>query len=218
MSGPDRSRVLHLADARARIPGPAGEHAVSLWQRGTLNIKLSCPVRPNQQTPHAQDEVYVIIRGQGVLIHDGKRDEFVSGDLLFVAAGTEHHFEDFTDDLAVWVPVLAAHRGNGPHSVHRMSSNRRPQGLRLWAFGVTMGVTTAAERGQWQSASFNSALLVLLARDCAWARCGAPLGVCRRPSTLHATSTTSGYPTLRPQKLSSKSRSGPARDERGRLS
>jgi hypothetical protein len=22
---------------------------------------------------------------------------------MFVAAGTEHHFEDFTDDLAVWV-------------------------------------------------------------------------------------------------------------------
>ena len=22
---------------------------------------------------------------------------------MFVGAGTEHHFEDFTDDLAVWV-------------------------------------------------------------------------------------------------------------------
>src|SRR5258707_407498 len=90
MIGPDRSRVLRLADAVARIPGPAGEHAVSLLQRGTLNVKLSCPVRPNQQTPHAQDEVYVIVRGRGVLIHDGNRDEFGSGDLLFVASGTEH--------------------------------------------------------------------------------------------------------------------------------
>ena len=55
MSGPDRSRVIRLADGRARIPGPAGEHAVSLLDRGTLKVKLSCPVRPNQQTPHAQD-------------------------------------------------------------------------------------------------------------------------------------------------------------------
>ena len=25
-----------------------------------------------------------------------------SGDILFVAAGVEHHYEDFSDDLALW--------------------------------------------------------------------------------------------------------------------
>jgi mannose-6-phosphate isomerase-like protein (cupin superfamily) len=114
MSGPDRGRVVRLAEARARIPGPAGEHAVSVLQHGTLNVKLSCPVRPNQQTPHAQDEVYVIVGGRGVLIHDGKRDECGPGDLLFVAAGTEHHFEDFTDDLAVWVVLFGPQGGEMP--------------------------------------------------------------------------------------------------------
>jgi mannose-6-phosphate isomerase-like protein (cupin superfamily) len=103
MGGPDRSRVIHLADARMRIPGPAGEHSVSLLRRGTLDLKLSLPVRPNVQTPHEQDEVYAIVRGQGVLVHDGRRDPFEAGDLVFVAAGIEHRFEDFTDDLAVWV-------------------------------------------------------------------------------------------------------------------
>jgi len=103
MSKSDRSCVIHLAEAQSAIPGPAGEHSLSFLQRGTLNIKLSLPVRPNQQTPHEQDEVYVIVRGRGVLFHDGERDRFEAGDLLFVAAGTEHHFEDFTEDLAVWV-------------------------------------------------------------------------------------------------------------------
>jgi len=103
MSKTDRSRVIRLAEARAGIPGPAGEHSVSLMRRGSLEIKLSLPVIPNRQTPHAQDEVYVIVRGRGVLFHDGERDSFESGDVLFVAAGTEHHFEDFTEDLAVWV-------------------------------------------------------------------------------------------------------------------
>jgi mannose-6-phosphate isomerase-like protein (cupin superfamily) len=103
MSNSDRSRVFHLADARARIPGPVGEHAVSVLQRGNLQLKLSLPVTPNQQTPHEQDELYVIIAGTGVLIHDGKHDAFEPGDVMFVAARTEHHFEDFTEDLAVWV-------------------------------------------------------------------------------------------------------------------
>jgi len=39
-----RSRVIRLAEAQQRIPGPAGEHSVSLMQRGTLEVKLSLPV------------------------------------------------------------------------------------------------------------------------------------------------------------------------------
>ena len=114
MSNPDRSRVIRLAEAQAGIPGPAGEHAVSLLQRGTLNVKLSLAVPPNQQTPHEQDEVYAVIRGRGVLLHDGERDPFESGDLLFVAAGTEHRFEDFTEDLAVWVIFYGPSGGEVP--------------------------------------------------------------------------------------------------------
>lgn len=116
MSKPDRSRVIHLAEAQAGIPGPAGEHSVSFLQHGTLNVKLSLslPVPPNQQTPHAQDEVNVVVRGRGVLLHDGERDPFESGDLLFVAAGTEHRFEDFTEDLAVWVVFYGPRGGEVP--------------------------------------------------------------------------------------------------------
>ena len=103
MSKPDRSCVIRLAQAQARIPGPADEHSVSVLQRGTLDVKLSLPTPPNQQTPHAQDEVYVVIRGRGE-----------SGDLLFVAAGTEHRFEDFSEDLAVWVVFYGTRGGEVP--------------------------------------------------------------------------------------------------------
>jgi mannose-6-phosphate isomerase-like protein (cupin superfamily) len=95
--------VIHLANAQARIPGPAGEHAVGVMQRGALDVKLSMPRPPNRQAPHAQDEIYVIVRGRGVLVTNGGREPFGPGDLMFVAAGEEHHFEDFTDDIAVWV-------------------------------------------------------------------------------------------------------------------
>ncbi len=114
MSKPDRSCVIRLARAQARIPGPAGEHSVSVLQRGTLDVKLSLPTPPNQQTPHAQDEVYVVIRGRGILLHNGERDPFESGDLLFVAAGTEHRFEDFSEDLAVWVVFYGPRGGEVP--------------------------------------------------------------------------------------------------------
>src|ERR1700723_2504156 len=100
MSTPGRSCVIRLTEAHARIPGPAGERAVMVLRRGPLDVALSLPLRPSQQTPHAQDEIYFIIRGRGVLIHDSKRDPFESGDILFVAAGTGHQFEDTSNDLA----------------------------------------------------------------------------------------------------------------------
>jgi mannose-6-phosphate isomerase-like protein (cupin superfamily) len=102
MSEPDRSSVIHFAEAQKGIPGPAGERAARVLRRGTLDVALGLPLRASPQTPHAQDEIYFIIRGRGVLIHDSKRDAFDSGDLLFVGAGIEHQFEDITDDLALW--------------------------------------------------------------------------------------------------------------------
>jgi mannose-6-phosphate isomerase-like protein (cupin superfamily) len=94
--------VIRFVDAERDIPTPTGERSVLVLKRGSLDVKLSVPLPPNQQTPHAQDEIYIVIRGQGVLVHDGKRDRFASGDLLFVAAGTTHHYEDFSSDLALW--------------------------------------------------------------------------------------------------------------------
>lgn len=102
MSTLPRSQVIRLVEAQARIPGPAGEHAIVVFKRGPLDIALSLPRRPTQQTPHVQDEIYFVVRGRGVLLHDGKREPFESGDLLFVAAGIEHQIEDISEDFAMW--------------------------------------------------------------------------------------------------------------------
>jgi len=65
--GPTHATV-HLAEAEASLPGPSGARAITLLRRGSLDVKLSArPLRPNRQTPHTQDEVYVVVRGRGVL-------------------------------------------------------------------------------------------------------------------------------------------------------
>ena len=92
MSTSDRSCVIRAAKT---------EIGATLFQHGTLDVKLTLPARPNVQTSHARDELYIAVRGR-VLFHDGARDPFEPGDFLFVAAGVEHHFEDFSDDLLVW--------------------------------------------------------------------------------------------------------------------
>ena len=44
MNTADRSCVIRLAEAQVGIPGPAGERAVMVLHRGTLDVKLSLPV------------------------------------------------------------------------------------------------------------------------------------------------------------------------------
>ncbi|HTK99086.1 MAG TPA: cupin domain-containing protein [Pseudomonadales bacterium] len=102
MNPTDRSGVISFARTQSTIPGPGGERVALGLKRGTLDVVLSIPVPPNRQTPHAQDELYAVVRGRGVLVHAGRRDAFEAGDLLFVAAGVDHHYEAFSEDLALW--------------------------------------------------------------------------------------------------------------------
>jgi mannose-6-phosphate isomerase-like protein (cupin superfamily) len=111
-----RSRLIRFGQARALLPGPAGEHSLSVFRRGPVDLKLAVAPRvpPTLLTPHAQDELYVVVRGRGVLFHDGGRDGFEAGDCMFVAAGVEHRFEDYSDDLAVWMVFHGPQGGEDP--------------------------------------------------------------------------------------------------------
>lgn len=99
---PSGDRVS-LAEALGRLPGPKGERVVSLLRHGSLEIELYAPRGVDPQTPHTRDEVYVVVRGRGAFVNGTSREPFGPGDVLFVPAGRPHRFEDFTDDLAVWV-------------------------------------------------------------------------------------------------------------------
>jgi mannose-6-phosphate isomerase-like protein (cupin superfamily) len=94
---------LTVPDSLNRLPGPAGERYVELFQHGTLSVELYAPRGHDPQEPHTRDEVYVVVQGRGYFRNGATRHRFAPGDLLFVPARVEHRFEDFTDDLAVWV-------------------------------------------------------------------------------------------------------------------
>lgn len=94
---------LQALEALARLPGPDGERFVEVFRRGTLSIELYAPRGTDSQQPHTQDELYVILTGTGTFLNGDQRHAFAPGDVLFVPAGVEHHFVDFTDDFATWV-------------------------------------------------------------------------------------------------------------------
>ena len=58
---------------------------------------------PDPQKPHAEDEVYHVIRGRGAFVAAGKRVAVGPGTILFVPAREEHRFVDVEEDLVVLV-------------------------------------------------------------------------------------------------------------------
>jgi len=76
---------------------------INLFEHGTLSVEVYKPEKVDLQQPHSRDEVYIIISGNGEFLNDGLRSEVSTGDFLFVPAGIEHRFENFTDDFSTWV-------------------------------------------------------------------------------------------------------------------
>ncbi|MGI8951746.1 MAG: cupin domain-containing protein [Chitinophagaceae bacterium] len=77
--------------------------SVQLFIHGSMQVKFYSPKNVDLQTPHKQDELYIISAGKGIFFYNGERINFSTGDVLFAAAGIEHRFENFTDDFATWV-------------------------------------------------------------------------------------------------------------------
>jgi mannose-6-phosphate isomerase-like protein (cupin superfamily) len=92
-----------IKDGLARLPGAQGERFVELFRHGTLSVELYAPRGTDPQSPHSRDEVYAVVQGTGWFRNGPDRHRFGPGDVLFVPARVEHRFEEFTDDLIVWV-------------------------------------------------------------------------------------------------------------------
>ena len=76
---------------------------LTVFEHGSLSVEVYKPDKIDLQKPHTRDEVYVVISGSGTFFNNGDRTIFSPGDFLFVKAGLEHRFEDFTDDFSTWV-------------------------------------------------------------------------------------------------------------------
>jgi mannose-6-phosphate isomerase-like protein (cupin superfamily) len=97
------ARQIKLSDALQAVPTKDGKAFALMFRHGSLNVEIYSPKGTDPQKPHSRDELYIVASGTGWFFIAGKRMRFSPGDALFAAAGEVHRFEDFTDDLAVWV-------------------------------------------------------------------------------------------------------------------
>ena len=96
-------RRVSVSDALALLPGAGGERFAKVLEHGSLVVEIYEPRGTDPQQPHTRDELYVVVKGGGHFLNGDARHAFASGDVLFVPAGITHRFEEFTEDLVVWV-------------------------------------------------------------------------------------------------------------------
>ena len=95
--------ILSVEEALTKLPNPEGKRFATIFQHGTLLVEIYAPRGVDPQKPHTRDEVYFVSKGNGEFVCGNNRKKFGPSDLLFVAAGVEHRFENFSEDMAVWV-------------------------------------------------------------------------------------------------------------------
>jgi mannose-6-phosphate isomerase-like protein (cupin superfamily) len=96
------SLILTPDQALARLAASGGR-STGLVDKPIFDIRVYAPRGEDPQKPHARDEAYVIATGSGGFWCEGVVRPVKAGDLVYVDAGVEHRFVDFTDDFSTWV-------------------------------------------------------------------------------------------------------------------
>jgi mannose-6-phosphate isomerase-like protein (cupin superfamily) len=103
-SGAADHRRVSLSDALDAVGRVKSElPSATVFEHGTLQVKMYRPGVEDLQSPHDRDEVYFIVNGSGWFVNGNERHPFQTGDMLFVPAGVVHRFEQDTDDFCTWV-------------------------------------------------------------------------------------------------------------------
>jgi len=148
-------------------PIPAGARSAPILAHGSLRVRFYAPRGVDPQTPHSQDELYVVVQGNGWFVNGDDRRPFAAGDVLFVPAGGVHRFEGFTDDFCTWVMFYGPAGGERPGDAGDAGRAARPG-----AAGHTTAEGDSVGRGRDAAANTTGGILIrpAEARDgAAWA-------------------------------------------------
>jgi mannose-6-phosphate isomerase-like protein (cupin superfamily) len=102
-----------VGEGLERLAG-ARQDFLRFLERDGFDVGLYKPEQIDTQTPHLRDEIYVIASGRGNFRLGAETSAVAPGDLLFVPAGAEHRFEDFTADFSAWVVFIGRRAPHDP--------------------------------------------------------------------------------------------------------
>jgi mannose-6-phosphate isomerase-like protein (cupin superfamily) len=95
--------VFGVGSAVERLRASGGGYEILHESPGIeLGVYVLVAPEPDRQQPHADDEIYVVLEGSGVLEVSGENVPVQEGDAVFVEAGAQHRFTAY-EHLALLV-------------------------------------------------------------------------------------------------------------------
>jgi mannose-6-phosphate isomerase-like protein (cupin superfamily) len=86
---------------------PAGQSATWVEHLRVADLSVGTYSIPaggtDEQSPHTEDEIYIVTAGRARLAAAGEEAEVGPGSVIYVPAGEVHRFTDIVEDLAVVV-------------------------------------------------------------------------------------------------------------------
>ncbi len=92
-----------IKEAQDRLGAAGGGYEIVHASPGLeLGVYVLVAPEPDRQQPHDDDEIYVVLSGQGILDVEGNPVAVKEGDAVFVEAGADHRFSAY-EQLSVLV-------------------------------------------------------------------------------------------------------------------
>ena len=102
--------ALEVEATKRRLEETGGGYEIVHESPGLeIGVYVLVAPEPDRQQPHADDEVYVVLEGRGVLTIEGDSIELSEGKAAFVPAGAGHQFTGY-EGLSVLVVFARPHK------------------------------------------------------------------------------------------------------------
>jgi mannose-6-phosphate isomerase-like protein (cupin superfamily) len=89
----ERAHAFDIKDAKARLcAGDGGYEIVHESARLQIFVYALAAPEADRRMLNAEDELYIVLEGSGMLDVDGEQLELREGRLAFIPAGSGHHF------------------------------------------------------------------------------------------------------------------------------
>ena len=99
-------------DEISRQQAERGQSYLQFLNEGTMSLGLYVLAAgsTDEQSPHAEDEIYYVVAGRAAVVVAGERRPVRAGSIVFVAKEVEHRFVDIEEDLSLLVFFAPEHR------------------------------------------------------------------------------------------------------------
>jgi mannose-6-phosphate isomerase-like protein (cupin superfamily) len=88
--------LIDVVRVQQRLAAGTGGYEIVHRSRGLeIGVYVLVAPEPDRQSPHEDDEVYVVLEGRGVLTVEDEQIPVEEGKAVFVPAGAEHRFTGY---------------------------------------------------------------------------------------------------------------------------